>query len=61
MFQPLGVIFRLIKYGIVQGTVRLLLLPTGSRGLQLISRSSTAHIDTYYIFAITIHSSTTIA
>jgi len=32
MFQPLGVIFRLIKYGTVQGTA--VLLPTGSRGLQ---------------------------
>jgi len=35
MFQPLGVIFRLIKYGTVQGTA--VLLPTGSRGLQYAS------------------------
>ena len=35
MFQPLGAIFRLIKYGIVQGS--LLLLATGSRGLQYAS------------------------
>jgi len=32
MFEPFGVIFRLIKYGIIQGTS--VWLPTGSHGLQ---------------------------
>jgi len=35
MFQPLGVIFRLIKYESYK--VHLLLLPTGSCGLQYAS------------------------
>ena len=33
-FNPFGVIFRVVKYGIIQGTS--MWLPTGSRGLQVL-------------------------